>query len=631
MVIGHLNAFAQEAPDTNLLLPVIEVKGKNDLGFENGLKIEKIDSITLKILSSGSLSDLLERSTVMYTKNYGAGNMSTLSFRGASSAQSGVYWNDFNINPPGAGMIDLSLIPLFLFNKLQIQYGGAAASDGSGVMGGALYLGNSSLTGAPCETLAGVQMGSFGEYQQYAAINICQSSWGTSTAFIHKQLKNNYGYRAFDKKLIRENAAIEMYSFMQNYEKYWHRFYFNIGLWAQNTHREIPGSITGNDLNASRVDQSLKFTARLKKSTQNGLWKTGFAFFYDYLRYKEVPGDTLVLLDSRIKNSSALADVSYETEIPGFKTHIYSGLFFANQRIDINDFGGKQQQSQFRAGFRLVQPLFRNRWRMSASLFKEGISGYYIPLTPSFSLEGNLVKHLNARLYLSLNHRVPSMNDRYWKPGGNENLLPESGRHTGGGIIWTLYQTENIHFQVSGDLFYADITDCISWVPSNLGYFIAQNFQKVEITGAEVTANLKISFGNKVIILQTSVSQVNAINKKRLNSYDLSQGKQLIYTPKQKISGSIFFKWNSLLLTYDQSYTGQTFTNRENTEIVKSYAIANLTTGYNFFTTRKLTIEANLNIENIWDVDYEVVKYYPMPGRAIMIGLIGKFKQKKDN
>ena len=51
----------------------------------------------------------------------------------------------------------------------------------------------------------------------------------------------------------------------------------------------------------------------------------------------------------------------------------------------------------------------------------------------------------------------------------------------------------------------------------------------------------------------------------------------------------------------------------------------------NFFTTRKLTIEANLNIENIWDVDYEVVKYYPMPGRAIMIGLIGKFKQKKDN
>jgi len=57
----------------------------------------------------------------------------------------------------------------------------------------------------------------------------------------------------------------------------------------------------------------------------------------------------------------------------------------------------------------------------------EIVDAEFIPLTPmlAINLKPFTEHDLHLRINLSKNHNIPTLNDLYWYPGGNEKLKPE--------------------------------------------------------------------------------------------------------------------------------------------------------------------------------------------------------------
>jgi outer membrane cobalamin receptor len=147
-LLSFSGALGQSTNDT---LREVRVKGhkkKNQSADERintyapGQKITSIDSVTLQQYQFQSVANLLSQQTPVFIKSYGINALATLSFRGASAAQSQVYWNGVPLQNAALGMSDVSLLPVSLLQRVQVVYGSSAAMWGSGNVGGALVVEN---------------------------------------------------------------------------------------------------------------------------------------------------------------------------------------------------------------------------------------------------------------------------------------------------------------------------------------------------------------------------------------------------------------------------------------------------------------------------------------------------------
>ena len=106
--------------------------------------LQSFSSIEITVDSSNfsSLDELLEQNSPVYLKNYGQGQLATLSIRGNGASQTQLFWNGFKMNSPTLGQTDLSLIPSFFISELELNYSGGSSVNGSGGIGGSLDLSN---------------------------------------------------------------------------------------------------------------------------------------------------------------------------------------------------------------------------------------------------------------------------------------------------------------------------------------------------------------------------------------------------------------------------------------------------------------------------------------------------------
>ncbi|HER07982.1 MAG TPA: TonB-dependent receptor, partial [Bacteroides sp.] len=107
-----------------------------------GMKETRVDSAVLAEKINLSLSDLLSENTTVFIKDHGRGALATASFRGTAASHTRVDWNGISINAPMTGMVDFSLIPVYLVDEVTLKHGNASIGGGSGGLGGAVHIGN---------------------------------------------------------------------------------------------------------------------------------------------------------------------------------------------------------------------------------------------------------------------------------------------------------------------------------------------------------------------------------------------------------------------------------------------------------------------------------------------------------
>src|SRR5688572_6926564 len=112
-----IGAFAQLGDTT--YLKEVSVFGLPVTSYATGSKVLQVKSGE----EVATLSDKLIDETSFYLKTYGNNQLSTITIRGTTASQTAVLWNGININSPTLGQTDFSLIPLFLFDDVSVQYG----------------------------------------------------------------------------------------------------------------------------------------------------------------------------------------------------------------------------------------------------------------------------------------------------------------------------------------------------------------------------------------------------------------------------------------------------------------------------------------------------------------------------
>lgn len=240
-------------------------------------------------------------------------------------------------------------------------------------------------------------------------------------------------------------------------------------------------------------------------------------------------------------------------------------------------------------------------------------------ISPSLSISYKLFQDANFRLRGSYKDafRVPTFNDLYYSRLGNRNLKPEKASQYNLGVTWNgvLWQDVIEYSSFSADAYYNRVKDKIVAIPTMFIWRML-NVGEVSMCGADVNTVFHISLPHRMsLILNANYSYQYAVDISDPESKTYKH--QIPYTPKHSGNISISWKNNWVNLSYLCSAVGERYSFPQNTK-------ANLIEGYfdhsislnREFRVADHTITIVAEVLNIGDVNYEVVQYYPMPGRS---------------
>ena len=240
-------------------------------------------------------------------------------------------------------------------------------------------------------------------------------------------------------------------------------------------------------------------------------------------------------------------------------------------------------------------------------------------LSPSLSLSWRILPEeaLYIRALYKSTFRMPTFNDLYYLQIGNTSLRPEKAHEYGIGITWNSRRTGCLKYiALTADGYHNNVTDKIVAFPSTYIWKMV-NFGKVEIWGVDATVATEVDIARKTCaVLSASLSFQDAQDK---TPGSATYGSQLPYTAK--VSGGISLILNTSWLTVGYSATGQgkRYSMAQN---IREYQLPafmehSVSISRRFDLGNSSNINLQLSVNNITDEQYEIIKYYPMPGRSL--------------
>ena len=245
-------------------------------------------------------------------------------------------------------------------------------------------------------------------------------------------------------------------------------------------------------------------------------------------------------------------------------------------------------------------------------------------LNPCVSVTYRLLpnKSLHLRAMWKNTFRMPSFNDLYYLRIGNSGLRPEKATEYNLGLTWSGRPFQAVKYvSATVDAYYNDVTDKIVAFPSTYVWKMA-NFGKVKIKGIDVTLATEVPIYHKVsAILTGAYTFQESLDKLKASA---SYNRQLPYTPKHSGNASLLIRNPWVNLGYSVLFQGERWSSSQQTAQykLKAYSEHTLTLSREFrFKSCQLNLSGS--IHNLFDKQYEIVKYYPMPGRSFsLIGTI---------
>ncbi len=237
-------------------------------------------------------------------------------------------------------------------------------------------------------------------------------------------------------------------------------------------------------------------------------------------------------------------------------------------------------------------------------------------MTPSLSLNYRLLTAtpLYIRAMWKNTFRVPTFNDLYYRRLGNINLRPELAHEYSAGFTWSMRAGLFRYISFTADGYYSHVTDKIVAFPSTYVWRMV-NYGRVEILGVDMTLGAQADI-DKVWNLKASASATwqHAVDKTDETSqiYD----NLIPYTPRWNGSGSIVLTTPWLNIGYTVMMQGSRYSMPQNKSEYRMPAFwEHSLTANREFQFRSIRLDLKLKATNFTNEQYEIIQYYPMPGR----------------
>ena len=192
------------------------------------------------------------------------------------------------------------------------------------------------------------------------------------------------------------------------------------------------------------------------------------------------------------------------------------------------------------------------------------------------------------------------------------------------GVTWSIMPAsfmDYLSFTVDG--YFNNVTDKIVAFPTTYAWTMA-NYGKVHVTGVDITLASSFSLSRKVqLTLSGAYTFQKAVDLTDPDSKSYKH--QLPYTPRHSgnVSAVIDMPWVDV--GYSIVGVGKRYCLSQNIPVNKidGYAEHTLTVSHEFLF-RGYILDLQGEIINLTDKQYDVIKYYPMPGRSWRV--TGTFK-----
>ncbi len=235
-----------------------------------------------------------------------------------------------------------------------------------------------------------------------------------------------------------------------------------------------------------------------------------------------------------------------------------------------------------------------------------------------------LSEEFHIRLFYKNIFRLPSFNDLYYREVGSIHLKPEDTHQLDVGVTYSKSALQRrINFSVVVDGYYNRVKDKIVAIPSkNLFVWTMLNFGEVEIAGvdANVTFNYQIINDLKIGMgLNYSLQQAIDITDSKSKIYL----HQIPYTPLH--SGSLMFSVQTswIDVCYTLLASGKRYALLQNVPAneLKPYFDHSLSLSKDFNIKQKIVLGGKIELLNLADKHYEIIRNYPMQGRSFRLSI----------
>ena len=617
-------------------LPEARVRGLRPESFAVGNQRLTLDSAVLAQYRGSTAADVLGARLGLYLKNYGPGQLSIVSLRGTSAQHTAVLWNGLNIALPTLGQNDLALLPIGANTQLLVQPGPAAALYGSGAVGGAIILRTEPDYRPGLRGSGQADAGSFGLRGGSLDVRTATRALALRVAASYRTAQNDYPYTVQEPagrvRYTMQNAALRhQYSFSPDLA--WRvgaAGELTAAAWLTEADREIqPGTGTAGS-QARELDQSRRLVLGYRRATSSGgQYQMRGAWFEDVINYSDQGATS----NSRVRTTQAQAEYTLPL---GALASLRLGGEAQHFAALVDGYGTEPIAENRAAAFALLRYDPRPRLRLSANLRAAALPAGLAPLTPTVGVEwdvwapaapdtlaaavqpGLTLKGSAARTY-----RAPTLNERYWQPGGNPDLQAESGGGYELGLRHRWGQVRRLALETELTAFHQLVNDWVQWLPLGPnGAYSPRNLRQVRSQGLEASTLLRLRRGQYRASARVAYSFTETQKTQGVPADADPVGRQLAFVPLHRVSATTDHQWRHWLASATYTFYSYAYSNASATEFLPGVALLGATLGRTVALPGGATsVTLLLQGTNLLGAEYESYPARPGLPRAYSVSL----------
>jgi vitamin B12 transporter len=656
LVIISNKSSGQVSDSATILKKVIVTGIKKQNTLKSSTPVQVLNGEALHQLNAQSVGDVARYFAGVVVKDYGGiGGLKTVSVRSLGANQTGVMYDGILLSDAQAGQIDLSKLSLDNLESVSLHNGQPAdllVPARSFSLGSVMIVKTTGLSIDTANKFQGkvaLKFGSFGFINPSFTINYRHSKHFYSAINAEWQSANGaYSFKSYENGAAvskRNNSDIDAIRAEYNagiQVNDSNRIQFKI--YYYRSERGLPGAIVlFNDISHQRLtDKNLFSQASWQKSfsAKSRLLVSGkYAYNYNYYLDPDYP-NSQGRLENIFHQHEFYFSGAYEYKPASFLTLAYSSDYFINKltRTDefVLDFPNPVRNTWLnniaaQARFNRLEIQGNLLYTWQRDKVEAGNPGPDIhKLTPSIaaSYQPFLLVPLWIRAFYKDIFRTPTFNDLYYTNVGNTNLRPEYAKQYNLGVTykWNLRSfIESALFSLDG--YYNKIKDKIIAIPrQNLFQWTMLNIGTVDAKGIDAVIQLTAKpIKRTVLSARLAYTFQKALDITDKNS--VLYNTQLPYTPVHSGSISITASSKKINLSYNVVLSSYRYRLGEPIpdNLVKEWATQDISAIYTFFSKKRSRYKVLLQLNNLFNQQYEIIRYYPMPGFNYRAGVVAEF------
>lgn len=560
-------------------------------------------SSTEKVLNLGAEHEVfenLESLPGVQLRQYGTNTLASISINGSTPNQVSSFWNGVPINNFMVGQLDLSQLHPFLIDQLSISHSPEKTTNTQ--IGGQLHVSSDFTVGDPSLWTV-IEKGSFGHRSIGLGHSYVSNKWAFKHRILSESTDNDFEYTIPNTDVRRTNTNAASKRTAGVFQARYHlnpSNTFKSSVWLQSHDRQLPPTIVQNESTASQKDHIAR--GHLTWNNQNNSFQNehSISFSKDRILYTASLSSAAIL--SEFDQGTLQGKVKKSTE----KKEWFLAYRSSHLRADINSYETVVNENRTEvSGFFKINSSslsWSHQLYVKARDFEQFLPGGQSTLSYITS------PSLNLSLIVGRRVRWPSLNELYWRPGGQESLSPEIGWES----ILEGHWTPQPNIVISSRAYHKKIDNQILWsFGDNTSFWEAYNIESVHSTGA----NLTTRYIGSSLEIRLSYDFNRSIFLEDLNFPKISAGDQQWYMPLHQLQHTLAYSFSHFEIRWDGQWSSSSRGINAN---ISEYWVQDVSlTGK--YSIMGIENEWNLLCNNIFDAYYEIIERRPLPGRQFIL------------